>query len=117
MPTRARPTIDPRPITRLRSVEFILTLEEDGGFGLADVTEAASPPGLVNDIESPEVVVPGPGVLCVVEEVRGDRLVLFSIADKGAPVDVLEGIEAIAETLPRSINVSLSQQEVPLSLS
>ena len=78
-----------------------------------DVAEAALSPG----VEPSEVVVSGPGVLCVIDEVRRDKLVEVSIVDKGAPVDVLEGIEVIVETWPR-LNVSLSpQQEVELLLS
>lgn len=78
-----------------------------------DVAEAALSPG----VEPSEVVVSGPGVLCVDDEVRTDKLVPFSLVDKGAPVDVLEGIEAVAETGPRFINVSFSQQEVQLFIS
>ena len=63
------------------------------------------------------MVVSGSGGLCVVDEVRRDKFASFSVVDKGALVDVLTGIEAIAETLPRFINVSLSQQEVPLLAS
>ena len=63
------------------------------------------------------MVVSGSGGLCVVDEVGGDKFASFSVVDKGALVDVLTGIEAIAETLPRLINVSLSQQEVPLLAS
>ena len=82
-----------------------------------DVTEAVLPPGLANDVEPSKVDVSGHGVLFVVDELRKDKFVLFSVVDRGAPVDVLDGIEAIAETSPRFINVSFSQQEVLLFLS
>ena len=82
-----------------------------------DVAETTVPLGLASAVEPSKMVVPGPGVLCVAEEVRRVRFVLFSIVDKGAPVDVMDGSEAIAETLPRSISISFSQHEVSLFIS
>lgn len=82
-----------------------------------DVTEAVLPPGLASGVEESGVVVSVPGVPCVAEEVCRDKLVLVSGANKGALVLVLDGIEAIAETLPRFINASFSQQEVSLLAS
>ena len=81
-----------------------------------DVTEAVLPPGLASGIEESGVVVSGLGVLRVADEVcrNGNKLVPVPNANKGALVVVPDGIEAIAETLPRFINASPSQQEVSL---